>query len=511
MTIEDTSKALGLMANMQIKGSMAGTGLRMMLMQLSDPAIRKKLKDQNLEGASFGETMMKVGKAMESMTGKQRIAFAKDIFGQRAAGGALKLTKGGFDDLNNAIDNAGGTASRTAKIMDSGIGGSFRMLMSAIEGVAIALFEAIEGPLAKWISHLITIAGHITVWMGANKKLIGTVALIIAGVIAAGAALVAFGVTVQVVAFAMTGLGMAITATLITIKFLIAALAFLISPMGLVILAVTSLTVLFVNCTSMGKKMVDGLKKSFSDLLGWTKHVFGGIRDALLKGDIALAGKIMWLALKDVWLRGIQWLKEAWVGFKLFIFNTFDSVVGWVQKRWTDMCSFLVMQHIKAVEQIAKHFKDLTGIDLWTAEIKGFRSGMEAEFAAQKEGIDARTAKRRRDRELKYGAELGKGAEAIAENRKELDAAIREAAAGAAKKAEEAASKLAMVEEGGTGGAGDKATGKYAVRGVFNSAAMLALGKVGGGKPMERKMDKLVQINERQLGELQKRQQFGLT
>ncbi len=52
--------------------------------------------------------------------------------------------------LYEELLNIEGIASRTAKEMDSGIGGSFRILMSSVEGVAIAIGEALSGPLQQF-------------------------------------------------------------------------------------------------------------------------------------------------------------------------------------------------------------------------------------------------------------------------------------------------------------------------------------------------------------------------
>ena len=148
LSMEDTAKAIGTMANFGIKGTMAGTSLRQMFAQLSDPKIQKRLRELGVASGTFAEEMIGIGKAMEGMSGRERIALGKELFGQRAFGGGLKLTRGGFEQLAKAIDNAGGTAAKTAEEMDAGIGGSLRRLWSALEGIVIQIGEAV----APWIS-----------------------------------------------------------------------------------------------------------------------------------------------------------------------------------------------------------------------------------------------------------------------------------------------------------------------------------------------------------------------
>ncbi len=194
LSLEETSRALGVMANMQIKGSMAGTGMRMMLLQLSDPKIRKQLKDMNIDLSDFGNTMVGVGQAMVKMSGPQRLDFAKQMFGQRAAGAAVKLARNDFPELSDAIDNAAGTAAKAAAMMDSGLGGAFRRLMSAVEGVKIAIGEDLGESLASVMVKVTKMAGTLTKFIHENKRLAFSILKITVGIIAASAAVVAIGV-----------------------------------------------------------------------------------------------------------------------------------------------------------------------------------------------------------------------------------------------------------------------------------------------------------------------------
>ena len=113
--------------------------------------------------------------------------------------GGLKLS-GSADQiaqLSKAIDAAGGTAERTAKMMDSGLGGAFRMMMSAAEGVAIAVGEALSSTLGKWMGTVQKAAEAIARWVGQNKQLVATVAVVVAGLLAAGAAFMVAGYAVK--------------------------------------------------------------------------------------------------------------------------------------------------------------------------------------------------------------------------------------------------------------------------------------------------------------------------
>jgi acetyl-CoA C-acetyltransferase len=104
-SLEDTAKALGVLANMQIKGSMAGTSLRMIFMKLADPAVREQLRAMDVDLSNIGDTMIGIGRAMAKMSRPERLAFAKEFFDQRAAAAVVKLAKSDFPALAEAIDN----------------------------------------------------------------------------------------------------------------------------------------------------------------------------------------------------------------------------------------------------------------------------------------------------------------------------------------------------------------------------------------------------------------------
>jgi TP901 family phage tail tape measure protein len=92
LTLEETAKALGVMANMQIKGSMAGTSMRQAMLRLADPKVQKQIEAlgvsvTDLSGnmrTDFGTMMLELGQAMKGMTSGQRLSLIKDLFDQRA-------------------------------------------------------------------------------------------------------------------------------------------------------------------------------------------------------------------------------------------------------------------------------------------------------------------------------------------------------------------------------------------------------------------------------------------
>jgi len=232
VSLEDTAKALGVLANMQIKGSMAGTSLRQIMLRLSDPAIRKRLQDMDVDLSNIGDTMIGIGRAMAKMSRPERLAFAKEFFDQRAAAAVVKLAKSDFPALSQAIDNAGGTAARTAEEMDAGIGGVLRRLWSAAEGATNALAEALEPSITELGETVTEILGPVTTWIENNRELVTLLAKVTAGTLALGMALLALGGAAKVVAALNVALAFLAANPLVAAATAGAALALAISRMS---------------------------------------------------------------------------------------------------------------------------------------------------------------------------------------------------------------------------------------------------------------------------------------
>ena len=75
MSVEQTAKALGVLANMQITGSMAGTSLRQAMLRLADSGVRDELRRIGVEVEDLatgklrplGDVMIEIGQEMAGM------------------------------------------------------------------------------------------------------------------------------------------------------------------------------------------------------------------------------------------------------------------------------------------------------------------------------------------------------------------------------------------------------------------------------------------------------------
>lgn len=162
MSIEDTCKVIGLLANLGIKGSAAGNAFKNMLTRISDAdnvedkggIIDLVTKDEEGNLLSVLEVLEQIGEKTKDMGNAEKIDLYSKLFGQRAAVPALGLTGIEEGGLFDKIDTSVGAAERTAQQMDAGIGGAFRSASSAAESMAIAFGETLA-PMVQKVTEFI--------------------------------------------------------------------------------------------------------------------------------------------------------------------------------------------------------------------------------------------------------------------------------------------------------------------------------------------------------------------
>jgi len=348
-SLEDTATAIGALANSGVKASMAGTDLARVMKQMADPSVQKSMAgigvsalDSAGDMRSVLDVMKDLGAATDKMAGGERLAFFSQNFG-RAAKSAAILSKAGdsIDELSDKIANSAGSAQRIADTMDSGIGGAFRRLMSAIEGVQIAIGETLAPIIAKIADAFATVAGVVKEFVLQNQQLVIGVVAAIAGIGALGAGLlslkaVTWLVTTAIGAFSI-GIKMA-TGAVVALK---AVIAGLLSPIGLVIAGVAGIGAAILVSTGVGGAALDWLKKQFAALHDAVSYVLGGIIDALKSGEFGLAARILWLSLKVAWETGIAPLRNVWAGFMSTFGELFHDGIAYVRRVWAEFGNWL--------------------------------------------------------------------------------------------------------------------------------------------------------------------------
>ena len=208
-SIRETCASLAILANLGIKGSLAGTALRKSFSQFTKVKVQEQLRDVGVETVDangnlrkMAEIMRDISKVMQTMPTAEKLAFAEDIFDIRGSLAGLTLTAN-TDELDAMIAklmDVEGVAADTAAKMDAGLGGSFRLLMSAVEGAMNSIADAMNGTLQPLIKKVTDVINVFTQWIEQHKGLVTAFAITVASAATLGIALVAIGIAAKGVA-----------------------------------------------------------------------------------------------------------------------------------------------------------------------------------------------------------------------------------------------------------------------------------------------------------------------
>lgn len=159
ISLEETSAAIGLMANAGIQGSQAGTTLRGALSRLSKPTddmcqVMDKLGlefyDNEGKMKSLHDQIEMLQKATKGMTDEQRNNALVTLYGQESLSGMLALINEGpdsLDKLTKSFQECDGIAKETAATMQDNFQGAFEQMTGSLETLAIRLYDSVSEPL----------------------------------------------------------------------------------------------------------------------------------------------------------------------------------------------------------------------------------------------------------------------------------------------------------------------------------------------------------------------------
>ncbi|MGB7237730.1 MAG: phage tail tape measure protein, partial [Rhodococcus sp. (in: high G+C Gram-positive bacteria)] len=161
LTLEDTAAALGLLANAGIQGSDAGTLLKSALLALTDQSnpAQGAIEDLGLsvydaQGNFVGlsELFGQLDTAAANMSPEMYQAATATLFGSdamRLAGVAAEQGREGYDSMVEAV-NREGAAAEVAAAKTQGLPGAMGAVQNSVEGLALGLYDLIDGPLENF-------------------------------------------------------------------------------------------------------------------------------------------------------------------------------------------------------------------------------------------------------------------------------------------------------------------------------------------------------------------------
>lgn len=265
---EDTSIALGLMANSGIKASQAGTALRTAMSNLVKPTDAMavvmdqygiSLTDADGNMKSFMTIMTDLREKMGGLDEATQAAAASTLFGKEAMSGMLAIINASDEDFNkltNSIYNADGTAAQMAETMQDNLTGQLTILKSALEGLAISFGEILIPYLTQAVQWLTGVIDKFNSMDESTKKLI-----VVVGTIAA-----AIGPVLLIIGKLSSAIG-SIISLIGGAGGLSAVLTALTGPIGIVIAAVAALVAAWV--TDFG-----GIREKTAEIFEAIKSIF---------------------------------------------------------------------------------------------------------------------------------------------------------------------------------------------------------------------------------------------
>ena len=354
---ETMSAMVGLLGNVGIKGTQAGTSLRSSMLRLAAPpkqaakalkSLGVSAKDSRGNMRALTNILIDVERKTAKMGTGDRMAYYKAIFGTEAATAMVELVKqagvNGIQEFTDKLKNSAGRAEQVAQTMADNLLGDIKNLESAREAVGIAIYDTISDDMRATVQSITEIVRKVNEWIKANPELT-------AKIVKWGAAM----------AGAVTALG---ALSLLT--------SFVFYPIARLVLGLSKLDVILPKF--MGKVIDVG-----GAISRWLLSPLKLMPYILSLGGTAFIGAALliykfWQPIKAFFDGFLQGLKEglAPVLEKFQPLGTaFGVVVGWIEKavKWfTDLLSPIqsTKEDLDAAASAGKQFGEWVafGIDL---------------------------------------------------------------------------------------------------------------------------------------------------
>jgi len=374
--IEEVATMVGLLGNIGIQGSMAGTALRSAYARLSAPpkAASKALKKLGIETKTANGDLRSMPVLLEEIYDKTRGMGTGDIsevmgavFGLEAKTAMQELiektgeAEGGFKKLFSKIEDSEFKAELTAERMNNNVSGSFTRLQSSLSAIGQAAFEPFQDSIQSVVDKIGSVAATTAKWMGQHPNLIRNIGMVAGGLLALStAALVVKGSMlllglvgasrigtfirfIPIVGGLTRGFGLLASAAPFVVTGIRAiGLALMANPIGAIIGGIAiAATVIIANWETVGPwfaSMWSGIKDGFFTALTTIKQGFLNFTPLgmvisqwePIKGYLSSA----WQSIKSISSAGWSALKQGFLNFTPLgiVISNWSSLMSWFQE-----------------------------------------------------------------------------------------------------------------------------------------------------------------------------------
>lgn len=319
-SLEGASAALMLMANMGVRGSLAGTSLRNVYQVLAaesgkltgatkeeNQALSKtvqyfadlgiNLKDSKGNLVKVSKIMDDLKKKLKTMPKSSKLNFLIDKFGLRGSLGASSMLNDYEDyfqnyekELERLYKTQKAYKDKIAKEQEAGLGGFLRGMKSRLEGMSLSFGVGFWKTIEKYKKAILGTTSGILEFIQQNQVLISKLVFVTASLFTAGIALYGLGTAIKIVG---NSLGFILGAISSVGNILSGAIGFVFSfTKGL-----WALSNALYKATNATFVFLFGLKKTIISLFFLSKNIVKGtviplyfFTTALVKAKIALIG-----------------------------------------------------------------------------------------------------------------------------------------------------------------------------------------------------------------------------
>lgn len=193
LTLEQAAAMAGMLGNVGIQGSQAGTTIRAMMNRLTNPVgkaadvidqLGLKVTDAKGNMRDLPAILQDVAKATEKMGNAERKAAMQKLFGEEAGSGTAelvsKMSDGDMGKLITDLQNLKGENAKMATVMADNLSGDLKGLKSAWEEVGISVTDTNDGPLRELIQSITATMRGVGEWIKQNPRLASGIAKAIA-------------------------------------------------------------------------------------------------------------------------------------------------------------------------------------------------------------------------------------------------------------------------------------------------------------------------------------------